>query len=125
MARIVYGPVRRDRIRHITNGFGWVDHRLVQDRYMQQCSVHALALYLFLICVADADGVSYWGNVRAAERLDISLEELRQARCELIDADLVAYDKPVSQILPVLVGGARAAFLLSTPGSRRDGSRTL
>lgn len=107
MARIVYSPVNRERIRHIRNGFGWVDHRLVKDHYIDKCSVHAMALYLFLICVADADGVSYWGEARAAERLSMSVEELRQARGELIQADLIAYEKPVSQVLQLWAGGVR------------------
>ena len=43
----------RYRIRHIIGGFCWVDHRLVRDRYIERCSSTALAVYLFLITVAE------------------------------------------------------------------------
>lgn len=41
-------PFVRDRIRSIGPGFGWVDHRLVREHYVERCSHGALALYLFL-----------------------------------------------------------------------------
>lgn len=47
MARVIYGPIDRDRIRVIRDGFGWVDHRFVRGRYIDGCSPQALALYLF------------------------------------------------------------------------------
>lgn len=104
MARIMYGPVCRDRIRFISKGFGWVDHRLVRRGYLERCSVHALALYLFLVTVADADGVSFWGDESVRGRLSMTAQELRLAREELVAAELIAYEKPVSQVLQ-LSGG--------------------
>jgi hypothetical protein len=104
MAHITYGPICRDRIRIIGNGFGWVDHRLVRSRYVDRCSSEALALYLFLVTVADADGVSFWSDNAVCERLPLTKAELLVCRRELIDADLIAYDKPVSQILQVQGG---------------------
>lgn len=106
MARVVYGPVDRDRIRVIREGFGWVDHRFVRSRHIDFCSPHALALYLFLITVADADGVSFWSDKATCERLPLSAAELLVCRRELIDAELIAYEKPVSQVLQ-LQGGAK------------------
>ncbi|RLD03271.1 MAG: hypothetical protein DRI32_07615 [Chloroflexi bacterium] len=106
MARVTYGPVCRDRIRVIKSGFGWVDHRLVRNRYVDRCSVHALALYLFLVTVSDADGVSFWGDGAICERLPLTHGELLVCRQELIDADLLAYEKPVSQVLQ-LTGGEK------------------
>jgi hypothetical protein len=99
MGRIIKEPVCRERIRRISGGFGWVDHRLVRDHYIERCSHLALATYLFVVTVADADGVSYWGDRAIAERLHAGIEELRVARAELIAADLIAYDKPVWQVL--------------------------
>jgi len=99
MAHIIKEPICRDRIRHIRGGFGWVDHRLVRDRYVERCSTTALAFYLFLVVVANADGVSYWGDTAACEHLRIGLAELKEARSELVEADLIAYDKPICQLL--------------------------
>lgn len=106
MARVSYGPVCRDRIRVIKSGFGWIDHRLVRNGYVARCSVHALALYLFLVTVSDADGVSFWSDGAICERLPLTHGELLACRQELIDADLLAYEKPVSQILQ-LTGGTK------------------
>ena len=99
MPRVIKEAICRDRIRVIRGGFGWVDHRLVRDRYIDQCSPTALALYLFLVTVSDADGMSYWGDMAICERLHMGRAELNHARDELVKADLVAYDKPLWQVL--------------------------
>ena len=99
MAPIIKAPIRRDRIRIINGGFGWIDHRLVRDRYLDRCPPAALALYLFLVTVGDADGVSYWGDAAICERLNLGKAELKHARNILTEADLVGYEKPIYQIL--------------------------
>lgn len=104
MAQIPKGPVDRDRIRGIPRGFGWVDHRLVREHYIEKCSSGALALYLFLVAVSDGEGVSWWSERSLAARLGMQPDALRQARGELQAADLVAFEHPVWQLLP-LKGG--------------------
>jgi hypothetical protein len=99
MAPIIKAPIRRDRIRIINGPFGWVDHRLVRHRYLDHCSPTALAVYLFLIAVGDADGVSYWGDAAICERLNLGKGELKHARSTLIEVDLIAYEKPLYQVL--------------------------
>ena len=106
MARVVYGPIDRERIRVIRKGFGWVDHRFVRGRFVDGRSPEALALYLFLVTVADADGVSFWSDRAICERLPLSPGELQACRRELTDAGLIAYEKPVWQVLQ-LCGGAQ------------------
>ena len=92
-------PFVRDRIRRIASGFGWVDHRLVRDHYVERCSHAALALYLFLVTVSDGEGVSWWSERSLASRLGMEGDRLRQARAELEAAGLVAYEPPVWQVL--------------------------
>lgn len=92
-------PFVRDRIRKIASGFGWVDHRLVRDHHVERCSHAALALYLFLVVVADGEGVSWWSERSLSGRLGMDVDRLRQARTELEAADLVAYEAPVWQVL--------------------------
>lgn len=99
MARVIKEPIDRERIRRISGGFGWVDHRLVREGYVEACSHLALAVYLFLVTVADADGVSYWGERQLCERLNCGQVELRAARTELEAVGLIAYDKPIWQVL--------------------------
>ena len=95
-----------ERVRRVPERFSWVDHRLVRNRYVDRCSVHALALYLFLLTVSDADGVSFWGDSAICDRLPVTPAELLVCRQELVDADLLAYEKPVSQVLQ-LTGGEK------------------
>jgi replication initiation and membrane attachment protein DnaB len=93
------GPFVRNRIRRISPGFGWVDHRVVREHYVERCSHSALALYLFLVTVADGEGVSWWSERSLSQRLGMETDRLRQARGELEAADLVAYEPPVWQVL--------------------------
>jgi hypothetical protein len=61
--------------------------------------VYAAALYLFLVTVADARGLSWYGDTSTSKRLSMDAERLRQARGDLIGAGLVAYAEPLYQVL--------------------------
>ena len=62
--------VDRCRLRRVPEGFGWVDHRFVRDGHVRGRSGGALALYLFLVTVADGDGVSYYSDETLCGHLD-------------------------------------------------------
>jgi len=79
--------------------FSWIDQRLVRDRHIQGRSSHALALYLFLCTVADAQGLSYYSDTRLGELLGLSGADLRAARSELRGANLIAWQSPLYQVL--------------------------
>jgi hypothetical protein len=79
--------------------FSWVDQRLVRDRHLDQLDAYAAALYLFLITVADAQGLSWYGDASTARRLSIDEACLRRARGDLIRAGLLAYAKGLYQVL--------------------------
>jgi len=87
------------RLRHVPRQFSWIDQRLVRDRHIKGRSPQALALYLFLCTVADAQGASYYSDTRIAEMLDFESGDLRAARRELLDAGLVAFRSPFYQVL--------------------------
>lgn len=70
--------------------FSWVDQALVQRHFIDRCDARAAALYLFLITVSDAQGLSYYGETTLATRLHLSSEELVAARQQLIANELVA-----------------------------------
>jgi hypothetical protein len=76
-----------------------VDQRLVRDHYIDQLSPQACALYLFLVTVADAQGLSYYADPALCQRLSLTGTELSQARQALITRGLVAYQRPLSQVL--------------------------
>ena len=91
--------LRPERLRAVPSQFSWLDHRLVRERHLDRCSTEALALYLFLVTVADAKGLSYYGDASVCARLGVSAEQLDVARQTLIDADLIAYEAPLYQVL--------------------------
>jgi hypothetical protein len=82
-----------------SRGFGWIDHSLLREGYMERCSPQALALYLLLVCASDAQGLSYYSDPRAAQLLSLELAALSHARGELIRLGLIAYQKPLYQLL--------------------------
>ena len=88
-----------DRTRHIPDQFSWVDHRLVREHHIEQCGTDALALYLFLIIVADAEGLSYYSDSTVAQRISLDESGVRKARRELLSAELIAFQKPLYQVL--------------------------
>lgn len=92
-------PLQSSRLRRIPNGFGWIDHRLLRDRHIRNCSSDALALYLVLVCAADGQGLSYYGDGLVCSLLGWSRGRLESARQCLIDRDLIAWEAPLYQLL--------------------------
>lgn len=88
-----------ERLRRVPHQFSWIDQRLVRDRHITRCRCEALALYLLLVTVADAQGASYYSDSAAARLLSLSVRELREARAQLIAAGLIAYQAPFYQVL--------------------------
>jgi len=88
-----------ERVRKIPTQFSWVDHRLVRERYIERCDAHAAALYLFLVTVADAQGLSYYSDASLGRSLWMDPERLSKARGDLIRAGLIAYQQPLYQVL--------------------------
>jgi len=87
------------RIRKLPQQFSWVDQRLVRERYTERCDANALALYLFLLTVADAQGLSYYSNAAIERSLSMDVLSVNKARRDLVQASLIAYDKPLYQVL--------------------------
>jgi hypothetical protein len=92
-------PIRPERLRQVPPRFSWVDHRLVREGYLDRCDCTALALYLFLVTVSDAQGLSFYSDASLCRRLQIDPLQLVAARAQLEKADLIAYRKPLYQVL--------------------------
>ena len=92
-------PICFAKLRQVPKQFSWVDQRLVRDRYIDQLSPRACALYLFLLTVADAQGLSYYADPSLCQRLSMTGPDLHQARQALITLGLVAYQRPLYQVL--------------------------
>jgi hypothetical protein len=96
---IIKRLLRPERLRRVPAGFNWVDHRLVSQHFITRCDHGALALYLFLVTVSDVQGLSYYSAAAIGRRLRMDLLQLAAARQQLIKADLIAYQKPLYQVL--------------------------
>lgn len=92
-------PISLAKLRQVPPQFSWVDQRLVRERSIDQLSPEACALYLFLVTVADAQGLRFDSERSLCQRLSMSPAVLRQARQALIACALVAYQRPLSQVL--------------------------
>jgi len=91
--------IRPERLRQVPPSFSWVDHRLVRHHYIEACDCRALALYLFLVTVSDVQGLSYYSEAAICRHLHLQPEELKHARAQLRQADLIAYQRPLYQVL--------------------------
>jgi len=106
--------LRPQRLRQVPEQFSWVDHALVQRHLIDRLDARSAALYLFLLTVADAQGLSYYGSASLMQRLQLSTEELAAARQQLIDLDLLAYEAPLYQVLAI-AGTTATPRTASTP----------
>src|SRR2546428_11311797 len=91
-------PICFSKLRKVPTQFSWLDQRLVRERYIDQLSHHACGLYLFLVTVADAQGLSYYAEPSLCQRLSMTCPELHQARQALMTLGLVASPRPLSQV---------------------------
>lgn len=116
-----------ERLRHVPRQFSWIDHRLVRDRHIQGPSPQALALYLFLCTVADAQGASYYSDSAAGKLLSFSSAQLREARAELVAVGLIAYRAPFYQVLSLepRCGATPASKPLPRTGEARSAADIL
>ena len=107
--------LRPERLRQVPEQFSWIDQALVQCGFIDRCDARAAALYLFLVTVADAQGLSYYGSATLARRLRLSAAEFGAARQQLIELDLIAYEAPLYQVLSLSRGAPRRPPRMSAP----------
>ncbi len=96
---IVKYVILPNRVRKVPKSFSWVDHRLISDGHLERLHHSSAALYLFLLCAGDEQGLSYYGDKSIMKKLSIDTKTLEKARVELIHTGLVAWQKPMYQVL--------------------------
>lgn len=106
--------LRPDRLRQIPTSFSWVDHRLVRHDYLRRAEPRTWALYLFLTTVADVNGLSYYSDAAIGRHLNLDAPALAAARQQLVAVDLIAYQKPLYQVL-ALPEDSRATAAATAP----------
>jgi len=87
------------RVRRVPPHFSWVDHRLVRDGHISGPGADALSLYLLLVSVGDADGVSWYSSGSLGRLLGFDERRVVRARRVLLDRQLIGYDAPFYQVL--------------------------
>jgi len=114
-----------DRVRRVPRQFSWVDHRLVRDKHLCGLSPQAHALYLLLVTVGDADGLSYYSDAAIERTLGLCAAQIAQARTELCRAGLIAYQRPLYQVLSLERSAPRSpAVVREAPVERAGGEPT-
>lgn len=109
MKKRVLNPAR---LRKVPAQFSWIDHRLVQENYFVRCEHSAWALYLFLTSVSDIEGLSYYSDASLMRRLNLDQLQLSASRQQLLQAGLIAYEKPLYQVLSLEpVSGPRSGVV--------------
>ena len=96
------------RLRQVPRQFSWIDQQLVRGRFIDRCDPPAGALYLFLVTVADAQGLSYYGDGSVCRHLQFSAAQLCASRDRLIRIELIAFEAPIYQVLALPAPGASA-----------------
>lgn len=93
--------LRPDRLRIIGDErpFAWLSCSLLRSGLLQMMSAPAKLLYLHLALAADRRGLSFWGDQRIQQSMGLTEADLQQARRELIELDLLAFDGHTYQLL--------------------------
>lgn len=108
-------PIEPRRVRRMgPSGFGWVDRRFLRE-HAARLTRDEMLVYFFLVCVADGEGLSYWGEARAAAVVKLAPADFTAARAGLVAAGLVAWRSPLYQVLELPPAG-RSAESSGGPG---------
>ena len=97
--KLIKQPVDSQRIRSMPKQFGPMDRRLVYEQHICRMSAEEIALYVFLECVSDPQGLSLYSDERICEYLHWSLNGLWDARSRLIEGGFLLYRRPIYQLL--------------------------
>jgi len=97
--KVTKQPVDPKRVRTMPTQFGAVDRQLVYRKHIQSMSTAQIALYVFLECVSDTEGLSFYSEERICEYLHFSLNGLRKTRDGLVQGGFLLYSRPIYQLL--------------------------
>ena len=85
-------------LRHVPPPCSWVEQRVVRERALERLRHAACALSLFLVTVAEAQGLSDDADASLCQRLAMTSTALHQARQALTTRGLVASQRPRSHV---------------------------
>ena len=115
-------PFCPGRRRHITGSFAFLEHRFLRDGFWSSLTQHECWLYVFLVLVADRNGLSYYGYDHICTLLRFTRDDYLVARNGLIEKDLIAFDGHLFQVLSLPTQPLQAMTRsLSTPEDMQRG----
>ena len=88
-----------ERVRRINGGFSFIPHRFITDGFVSSLNSQQLLLYLFLVLVSDRYGLSFYSYDSICSLLQMRIDEYIQARDNLVQKDLIAFDGILFQVL--------------------------
>jgi len=91
--------IDKKRIRRIDGGFAFIPHRFLTGGFVSDLNPDQLLLYFFLVLAADRFGLSFYSYDKICTLLEMSLDQYVEARCALIQKDLIAFDGTLFQVL--------------------------
>ena len=92
-------PLIPQRLRTIQGSFATIEHRFLRDGFFGTLSHHELLLYFLLVLVSDRHGLSFYSYDKLCSLLQMSLDDYLEARNQLIQKDLIAFDGRIFQVL--------------------------
>jgi len=92
-------PLICQRLRIIQGSFSYIEHRFLRDGFFSALSHHELLLYFLLVLVSDRDGLSFYSYDKLCSLLKMSLDDYLEAKDQLIEKDLIAFDGRIFQVL--------------------------
>ena len=92
-------PIVADRIRQIQGSFAFIEHKFLRHGFWTALDHRELLLYIFLIMVADRQGLSYYSYDKICTMLRLTVDQYIAARNGLIEKDLIAFDGTLFQVL--------------------------
>ena len=79
-------------IRNIKGSFAWIDHRLMRNGFLDVMTHQDTVLYLFLILVADKNGVSFYRKEKICEAVSLDFNQFEIARDRLVSMKLIVFE---------------------------------
>jgi hypothetical protein len=92
VAMMEKSPLCPQRVRKITGSCACLEHRFVRDGFWTSLTHHELLLDVFVVLVADRNGLSYYSFEKVCALLQLSLDDYLIARNALIKQDRIAFD---------------------------------
>ena len=78
-----------------------LDRRFIREGFIKPLDRDAILLYLFLVAVSDAHGLSFYSDPSLGKLLKLTSNALTQARTQLVSQELILYRYPLYQVLPL------------------------